>query len=239
MFPSDHIIYGYEYQKSHSYSDKVVLVIDNELQGHAIVSEVALVAKEVIVISKQAYKGDNDLPDNIQHFSHVTKIASNQMVHFSDGTSKKVDIIILCNYKYVFPYLHDSYGFNIANEQKANPLYKSTFNPRYPSMAFVGTVVSSTLAYCDMQVMWALRVWLGQQPLPCTAEMLTDCKNGMDFSGNNLAVLYKELASYSETQPPSAALIGIFKQIGSQAAKEERLKNYTVLSSEHWIVTNN
>ena len=216
----------------------MLVIGSDDPQGVAIVREVGPVAKEIIVTNKEAYDKDSNLPNNLQCFSQIVKIADNQVVHFSDGSSKRVDVIILCtSYKYAFPYLHDSYGFNVADEQGMHPLYKLTFNPRFPSMAFLGTVMDSTLAYCDMQVMWALRVWLGQQPLPHTAEMLGDCKNGTDTSRKDLAVLYKELASYSETRSPSPALVGILKETGNQA--EKKSKCYTVLSSKHWIVTNN
>ena len=159
------------------------------------------------------------------------------MVQFSDSTSKRVDIIVLCTgYKYAFPFLHDSCGLNMVDNQGMFPLYKLTFNPCYPSMTFLGSVgQDTTFAFCDMQAMWALRVWLDQQPLPPTVEMLVDCKNGSD---KDLAVLYQELASCSETRLPSLALLGILKQINGQVEKK-KLKNYTVLSSEHWIVTNN
>ena len=209
-------------------------MIDLDLRGHVIVREVAAVAKEVIVISKQAYNGHNDIPNNIKCFPHITRIADKQMVQFSDGTNKRVDIILCTDQRYVLPYLHDSCGFNVLDKHGAYPLYKLTFNPHHPSMVFLGSVVDSAFAFSDMQVMWAIRVWLGLQPLPHTAEMLVDCKNEAD---KDLAVLYKELASYSKTRVPSSALLGILKQINSQA--EEKTKSYTVLSSEHWIVTNN
>ena len=233
LFPSDHMIHYSEYQAPHSYKDKVVLVTGNESWGHVIVREVAAVAKEIIMISKQ--ENNNDIPNNVQRFPYVTRIVDKQMVQFSDGISKRVDIIILCtSQRYLLPYLHDSCGFNVADKQGAYPLYKMTFNPYHPSMAFLGTVVDSTFAFSDMQVMWALREWLGLQPLPHSAEMLVDCKKEMD---KDLAVLYEELAGYSKTRAPSSALLGILNQIDSQA--EEKTKSYTVLSSEHWIVTNN
>lgn len=233
LFPSDHVIHSPNYHTPHSYRDKVVLVIGNESWGHVIMREVAPIVKEIIMVSEQVYKGDNDLPNNVRHFAHIAKIANDQTVQFSDGTSKRVDYIFLCTgHKYVFPYLHDSYGFNMIGKQGASPLYKLTFNPYYPSMVFL---TDSIFAYCDMQIMWALRVWLGKQPLPHTAEMVADCKNATD--SQDLEALYKELANYSEIRLPSPSLLGILKQIGTQV--EEKLKRYTVLSSEHWIVTNN
>lgn len=223
------MIHYNECQTPHLCKDKVVLVMDNDSQGHVIIKEVAAVAKETIVISKQAHK---DIP-NIKHFPHITRIDDKQIVQFPDGTSKKVDVILCTGQRYVLPYLHDSYGFNTVNKQVAYPLYKVTFNPYHPSMVFLGTIVDGAFAFSDMQVMWALRVWLGLQPLPHTAEMLADCKNETD---KDLAVLYRELASCSKTRTPPSALLGILKQINGQT---EETKNYTVLSSEHWIVTNN
>lgn len=239
LFPSGCLIHSHQYQTPHSYRDKVVaVVIGSDPQGIEIVREVVLYAKEVIVISVEAFTEDSNLPSSVQHISCITKIIENQTVQFSDGTSKKVDNIILCtDYKYTFPYLHDSYGFNATDEQGMCQLYKSTFNPQYPSMAYLGTLVDNAFAYCDMQVMWALRVWLGLQPLPHTGEMLLDCKNEKDISSEDVEALYKDLATCSETVSPSPAFLGICKEIGSPA--KEQLKSYTVLSSEHWIVTNN
>ena len=120
----------------------------------------------------------------------------------------------------------------MVDDQGTYSFYKLTFNPYHPTMAFLGTVNETTFSFCDMQVMWALRVWLGQQSLPQTVEMLADCKNKMDTSSKDLAVLYKELATYSETRTPSPSLLGILKQIDSEVEK----LSCTVLSSEHWIV---
>ena len=239
LFPLGCLIHSCQYQIPHSYRDKVVaVVIGSHPQGIEIVREVVLFAKEVIVISAEAFTEDNNFPSDVQHVSSITKIVENQIVQFSDGASKKVDNIILCtDYKYMFPYLHGSYGFNTIDEQGMCQLYKSTFSPHYPSMAYLGTHVGNTFANCDMQIMWALRVWLGLQPLPCTGEMLLDCKNEKDTSNENLEVLYKDLASCSETVSPSSAFLGICKEIGTLA--KEKSKSYTVLSSEHWIVTNN
>ena len=239
LFPSGCLIHSHQYQVPHSYRDKVVaVVIDSDPQGIEIVREVVPFAKEVIVISAETFSEDNDLPSSVQHVSYITKIVDNQLVQFSDGTNKRVDNIVLCtNYKYTFPYLSDSYGFNTVDERGMHQLYKATFSPHYPSMAFLGTPMNTTFAYCDMQVMWALRVWLGLQPLPHTGEMLSDCKNERGISNEDLAVLYKELATCSETVSPSPAFLGICKEIGSQM--KEKSISYTVLSSEHGIVTNN
>ena len=204
-------------------------MIDNDSRGHVIIREVAAVAEETIVISRQAYKDIS----NIKHFPHITRIVDKERVQFSDGTSKRVDVILCTGQRYVLPYLHDSCDFNMVDKQVSYSLYKMTFNPHHPSMAFLGTITDSTFALSDMQVMWGLRVWLGLEPLPHTAEMLADCKNETD---KDPAVLYKELASYSKTRTPSSALLSILKQINGQT---EKAKNYTVLSSEHWIVTNN
>ena len=237
LFPSEHIFHcnGY-HQPPHLCKDKVVLVIDSNSRGNEIIRELAAVAKEIIVINNQGCKDINDLSKNIQHFPRATKVGDKQMVHFPDGTSKRVDIIITCTagHKHVFPYLYDSCGFNMIDEHGTYPLYKLTFNAHHPSMAFLGAPVDSTFAFYDMQVMWALRVWLGLQPLPHTAEMLDDCRNGRN---KNLSMVYKELASCSESRVPSSALLGVLKQVGCQA--EEITKKYTVLSSKHWIATSN
>ena len=121
----------------------------------------------------------------------------------------------------------------MVDDQGTYPFYKLTFNPYHPTMAFLGTVNETMFSFCDMQVMWTLRVWLGQQSLPQTVEMLVDCKNRMDTSSKDLTVLYKELATYSETQTLSSSLLDILKQISNKV--EKKLENYIV--SEHWIVT--
>ena len=237
-FPSEHIVhYNGCHRIPHLCEDKAVLVIDSDAQGNKIIRELAAVAKEIIVINNQRCKEIDDLSKRIQHFPRVTKIGDKQMVYFPDGTCKIVDVIVSCTgHKHVFPYLHDSCGFNVIDEHGTYPLYKLTFNAHYPSMAFLGAPVDSTFSFYDMQVMWALRVWLGLQPLPHKAEMLADCRNWTDTRSKDLSMAYKELASCSESRMPSSALLGILKQVGCQA--EEITKKYTVLSSEHWIVTN-
>ena len=182
---------------------------------------------------------DGNYPKNVTHYPCIQKIDDDQMVYFVNGVHRKVDKIILCTgYEYSFPFLDDSCGFSVINKQKIWPLYKHTFNAQYPTMCFLGMMRPITFIYRDLQIMWALRVWLGLQQLPRVDEMIAEC-NYETHSKQDMLTLYQELADYSETRPPTAAFVGLLKQHLNKLIKDYPVSKrfqYHLMTSKHWIM---
>ncbi|XP_065913296.1 flavin-containing monooxygenase 3-like isoform X2 [Dysidea avara] len=136
-----------------------------------------------------------------------------------------------------FAYFDGSCGLIVDGKCGIQPLCFHTFNTRHPSMAFLGAFTNISFAYCDMQVMWALRVWLGLQQPPQQSIPDTHYIH-LDF-----ARIYNDLANYSEMPPASEAFIAvteyIFKSRNSDQVCQPKNEKYNFISSQHWILTNN
>ncbi|XP_065915457.1 uncharacterized protein [Dysidea avara] len=149
-------------------------------------------------------------------------------------------------YANTLAYLDDSCGVTTDSKCGIQHLYIHTFNAYHPSMAFLGTLTNISFAYCDMQVMWALRVWLGlqQPPLQSTTEILEECDqtNHSAHCHLDLVHIYNDLAHYSEMQPASpvfSAVMGhVFKSRETDHLQSKN-ENYNIISQQHWILTNN
>lgn len=237
-FPSENVTHSHTYRKSQPYTNCTVLVVGGGTSGKDITKGLAAVAKEVVWSTKQPC--DGDYPKNVTRFPCIQKIDNHQVVHFVNGALRKVDKIILCTgYEYSFPFLDDSCGFRVINKQKIWPLYKHTFNAQYPTMCFLAMIRPITVVYCDLQVMWALRVWLGLQQLPSVDEMIADCKYET-HSKIHMLSLYKELAEYSETQPPTPAFAGLMMHHFNKTTKDyhgSKKFKYHLINSKHWIMS--
>lgn len=237
-FTSENIIHSHTFRKLQPYKNCVVLVVGGGVSGKDITKALATVAKEVVWSTKEPCNGD--YPKNVTNYPCIQKIDDDQIIHFANGVNRKVDKIILCTgYEYSFPFLDDSCGFKVVNKHKIWPLYKHTFNAHYPTMCFLGMMRPITFIYRDLQVMWALRVWLGLQQLPSMDEMIGDC-NYKTHSVNNMLTLYEELAEYSATRSPTPAFTGLLMQHINKAKKDhpgsKRLQ-YHLMTSKHWTMS--
>lgn len=148
---------------------------------------------------------------------------------------------IYAGYESAFSFLDESCGFTVDSKRGIQPLFFHTFNVHHPSMAFLGTLTNISFAYCDMQVMWVLRAWLGLQQTPLT-EMLKECKDNVPgvHSQQDFVAIYNKLASYCEAQPATTAFTAIVEfltkdwKLGSQYRSKH---TFNIVSSEYWILT--
>ena len=143
-----------------------------------------------------------------------------------------------------FACLDDSCSLTIDSKCGVQHLYVHTLNACHPSMALLGTLTNISFAYCDMQAMWALRVWLGlqQPPLQSTIEMTKEYDQNIN-SHLDLVDIYNDLADYSEMQPASQVFVAVmehlFKSWKTDHLHQSKNEKYNIISQQHWILTNN
>ena len=142
-----------------------------------------------------------------------------------------------------FAYLNGSSGLTFNSKHGIQSLYLHTFNVHHPSMVLLGTLTNVSFAYCDMQIMWALRVWLGlQQPpkLVTTQVMREHEQNDCGTQGHlDLVHIYNDLADYSEMKPASQTFIAVMEHVfkSQKIAQQSKNVRYNIISQQHWIVT--
>jgi dimethylaniline monooxygenase (N-oxide forming) len=89
-----------------------------------------------------------------------------KMVHFSDGTVARVDLIVTCSgYRASFPFFEDAIGAD-ANQRD---WFKQVFYDADPSLAFVGfvrPVIGSIPGIAELQSRYVAAVFSGKRRLP-------------------------------------------------------------------------
>jgi hypothetical protein len=103
----------------------------------------------------------------------VTRI-DGRSVRFSDGTTEEFDgIIVGTGFQLDLPFLSDELRQQLCTTPWKLDLYKATFHPRMPGLAFAGLfqVGGPYFPPIEVQARWIAYVWGGVRPSPSLAEM--------------------------------------------------------------------
>jgi cation diffusion facilitator CzcD-associated flavoprotein CzcO len=108
--------------------------------------------------------GDITVKPNIERLAGDT-------VHFTDGTSEQIDIIVYCTgYKITFPFLDSS----VLNPQDNEiSLFHRVVDPKNPGLYFIGLVqpLGAIMPLAEAQSAWVADLLDGRATLPSNAEM--------------------------------------------------------------------
>jgi trimethylamine monooxygenase len=99
--------------------------------------------------------------------------------YFKDGTSKKVDAIILCTgYKHHFPFLPDDLRLKTANRLATADLYKGVVWVHNPKLFYLGMQDQwFTFNMFDAQAWWVRDAIMGRIKIPTDkAVLLEGCR---------------------------------------------------------------
>ena len=108
--------------------------------------------------------GDITIKANIERLAGDT-------VHFVDGTSEQIDVIVYCTgYKITFPFLDSSLLDPQDNEIS---LFHRVVDPRNPGLYFIGLVqpLGAIMPLAEAQAAWVADLLDGTATLPSDAEM--------------------------------------------------------------------
>jgi cation diffusion facilitator CzcD-associated flavoprotein CzcO len=96
------------------------------------------------------------------------------LVDFADGTTETFDGIVFgTGFKLHMPFLAEAIGRRLALDDEGADLYRFTFHPDLPQLAFAGMfqVAGPYLPPIELQARWIAYVWSGARPLPPRDEM--------------------------------------------------------------------
>jgi dimethylaniline monooxygenase (N-oxide forming) len=97
-----------------------------------------------------------------------------QTVRFTDGSADKVDAIIFgTGYDLNLPFLDDELRSKLDVDATHIDLYKHTFHPDLPGLAFLGILelIGSNFPALELQARWIAYVFSGARPAPSMEEM--------------------------------------------------------------------
>jgi hypothetical protein len=108
--------------------------------------------------------GDIEVKPNIARIDGDT-------VHFVDGTSEPVDVIVYCTgYKISFPFFDESL---VAAHDNEISLFHRVVDPQHPGLYFIGLVqpLGAIMPLAEAQSEWVADLLEGKATLPSQAEM--------------------------------------------------------------------
>ncbi|WP_238367286.1 NAD(P)-binding domain-containing protein [Mesobacterium pallidum] len=173
------LVHAHDFRDAREFAGKDILVVGSSYSAEDIGSQCwKYGAKTVTSCYRSAPMGFN-WPDNWEEKPAMEKVSGNT-VHFSDGTTKEVDAIILCTgYKHFFNFLPDDLRLKTANRLATADLYKGVVYAYNPALFYLGMQDQwFTFNMFDAQAWWVRDAILGKIDISgvTTEEMLADVK---------------------------------------------------------------
>jgi trimethylamine monooxygenase len=167
------VLHAHDFRDAREFSGKDLLILGSSYSAEDIGSQCwKYGAKSITVAYRNAPLGFN-WPDNwkeVPKLSHVDETTA----HFVDGTSKKIDAIILCTgYKHHFPFLPDDLRLKTANRLATADLYKGVAWVHNPKLFYVGMQDQwFTFNMFDAQAWWVRDAIMGRIAIPTDKAVL-------------------------------------------------------------------
>ncbi|PTX03201.1 NAD(P)-binding domain-containing protein [Pararhodobacter aggregans] len=172
------LLHAHDFRDAREFAGKDILVMGASYSAEDIGSQCwKYGAKSVTSCYRSAPMGFA-WPDNWEEKPALVKVEGNT-AHFKDGSTKKIDAIILCTgYKHFFNFLPDDLRLKTKNRLATADLYKGVAWVHNPKLFYLGMQDQwFTFNMFDAQAWWARDAIMGKIALPADkAAMLADVK---------------------------------------------------------------
>lgn len=174
QFPG-RILHSHDFREAREFAGKDLLVIGSSYSAEDIALQSFKYGARSVTISYRTKAMGFKWPSGIEEVPLLTKL-DGKVAHFKDGSSKKVDAIVLCvGYQHSFPFLEDGLRLKTKNRLYPGSLYKGIFWEPNPKLMYLGMQDQFyTFSMFDVQAWYARDVVLGRIPLPSSEEMASD-----------------------------------------------------------------
>ncbi len=170
------VLHAHDFRDAREFSGKDLLLLGSSYSAEDVGSQCwKYGAKSITVAYRNAPMG-YDWPDNWKEVPKLERVNENT-AFFADGSSKKVDAIILCTgYRHHFPYLPDDLRLKTANRLATADLYKGVAYVNNPKLFYIGMQDQwFTFNMFDAQAWWVRDVILDRIAIPADkAKLLKD-----------------------------------------------------------------
>ena len=200
------ILHAHDFRDALEFKNKDILIVGSSYSAEDIGSQCYKYGCRSITSSHRSGPIGYKWPSNWDEKPAIERTEGNA-VFFVDGTSKKVDAIILCTgYLHHFPFLPDSLRLKTANILYPLNLYKGVVWEQNPKLMYLGMQDQwYTFNMFDAQAWYARDVIMDKISLPSYAEMqqhtqqwhnkeqtLEDAKQMIVFQGDYTQMLIDE-----------------------------------------------
>jgi trimethylamine monooxygenase len=161
------IMHAHDFRDAMEFKGKDLLIVGTSYSAEDIGSQCwKYGAKSITVAHRTAPMGFN-WPSNWAEVPILTHV-DEDTAYFKDGTSKKIDAIILCTgYQHHFPYLPDDLRLKTRNRLATADLYKGVAYVHNPALFYIGMQDQwFTFNMFDAQAWWVRDVIMGRIAIP-------------------------------------------------------------------------
>lgn len=171
------LVHAHDFRDAREFTGKDILVVGSSYSAEDIGSQCWKYGAKSITSCYRSAPMGFDWPDNWEEKPAMVKVEHNT-VHFSDGTQKDVDAIILCTgYKHFFNFLPDDLRLKTTNRLASADLYKGVVYVHNPKMFYLGMQDQwFTFNMFDAQAWWVRDVIMDRIDLSAVSKdaMLAD-----------------------------------------------------------------
>ena len=169
------ILHAHDFRDAREFVGKDILVMGSSYSAEDIGSQCWKYGARSIVSCYRSAPMGYDWPNNWDEKPALERV-DEDTAYFADGTSKKIDAIILCTgYKHYFNFLPDDLRLKTANRLATADLYKGVVWNRNPKMFYLGMQDQwFTFNMFDAQAWYVRDIVLGRIALPDAETMAAD-----------------------------------------------------------------
>lgn len=167
------VLHAHDFRDAREFEGKDLLLLGSSYSAEDIGSQCwKYGARSITVAYRNAPMGFK-WPDNWKEVPKLERVDENT-AYFADGTSKRVDAIILCTgYKHHFPFLPDDLRLKTANRLATADLYKGVVWVNNPRLFYLGMQDQwFTFNMFDAQAWWVRDAIMGRIEIPADRDVL-------------------------------------------------------------------
>lgn len=169
------ILHAHDFRDAREFIDQDILIIGTSYSAEDIGSQCWKYGCKSVTVSHRTAPIGFDWPDNWEEVPLLSKVEK-KIATFKDGSSKKIDSIILCTgYLHHFPFLEESLRLKTANRLATADLYKGVVWAYNPKLFYLGMQDQwYTFNMFDAQAWYVRDMILGRIEVPDRNQMLAD-----------------------------------------------------------------
>ncbi len=169
------ILHAHDFRDAREFVGQDILIIGTSYSAEDIGSQCWKYGCKSVTVSHRTAPIGFDWPDNWEEVPLLSKVEK-KIATFKDGSSKKIDSIILCTgYLHHFPFLEENLRLKTANRLATADLYKGVVWAHNPKLFYLGMQDQwYTFNMFDAQAWYVRDIILGHIEVPGRDQMLAD-----------------------------------------------------------------
>jgi len=166
------VLHAHDFRDALEFKDKDVMVVGSSYSAEDIGSQCWKYGAKSMTACYRTNPMGFHWPDNWETKPLLEKVVG-KTCHFKDGTTKDIDVIILCTgYLHHFPFMQDDIRLSATNLLWIPGLYQGVALEKNPKVMYLGMQDQFyTFNMFDAQAWWARDVIMGRIELPKLADM--------------------------------------------------------------------